>query len=185
LGLSRVCSGCHSKQHFYIVKSVTCGQEKVRRQAHPLRHHHHCEPVQTTRGASNFSCFQRGLQGGCEPLRRGRAAVSVSEWPLVSGRANRADFGSVGIFLAFPTACLATPPKLRALFPSLSSGTETEHAGGVAAGCAGRIARSDGGADLTPIALGDQLFPWIWLSRLGATLLALGPFLRDYAPPTR
>jgi len=44
------------------------------------------------------------LLTGCEPLRPGCAAFSVSEWPIVSGRANRADFGSVGIFLAFPMA---------------------------------------------------------------------------------
>jgi len=44
------------------------------------------------------------LPVGCEPLRHGRGAIFVSEWPFVSGRANRADFGSVGIFLAFPMA---------------------------------------------------------------------------------
>jgi hypothetical protein len=55
--------------------------------------------------------------------------LSVSEWLLVSGRANRDDFGSVAILLAFQMACFATPAKLRALFPSLSSGTEIDHAG--------------------------------------------------------
>jgi len=44
------------------------------------------------------------LPDGCEPLRRACAAISVSEWPLVSGRANRTHSGSVGIFLAFPMA---------------------------------------------------------------------------------
>jgi len=68
------------------------------------------------------------LPGECEPLRRGGAATSVSEWPLVSGRANRAVSGSVESFLAFPMVWLATPPKLHALFPSLSTDTETEHA---------------------------------------------------------
>jgi hypothetical protein len=40
----------------------------------------------------------------CEPLRRRRAELSVSEWPLVSGRTNRADFGSVEIYLVLPIA---------------------------------------------------------------------------------
>src|SRR6056297_2989288 len=52
----------------------------------PLRHHHHCEPVQVACPRRIFSCFQRGLPGGCEPPRRGGAAISVSEWALVSGR---------------------------------------------------------------------------------------------------
>ena len=100
----------------------------------PLRHYHPFEPVRAAHLRQNFLCFQRGLPEGCEPLRRGRAAISVSEWPLVSGRANRADFGSVGDFPAFSMTGLATPPKLPALFPSLSRGTETKHARGAGRG---------------------------------------------------
>jgi hypothetical protein len=50
---------------------------------------------------------------------------------LVYGRANRTDFGSVENFLVFPIVCLTAPPKPCALFPSLSSDVETEHAGGI------------------------------------------------------
>jgi len=67
---------------------------------HRLRHHHHCEPVQAARSRRNFSCFQRGLPGGCELLRLACIEISVSEWPLVSGRANRVDSGSVKNFSA-------------------------------------------------------------------------------------
>jgi len=84
--------------------TITYGVERVGGQTHPLRHYHHCEPVQAARPGRNFSCFQRGLPAGCEPLRLGHNVISVSVWPLVSGRANRADSGSVEIFLAFPMA---------------------------------------------------------------------------------
>src|SRR6056297_3306286 len=63
----------------------------------PLRHYRPFELVQATRSRRNFSCFQRGLPYGCELLRRGAAAISVSVWPVVSGRANRVDSGSVKI----------------------------------------------------------------------------------------
>lgn len=88
----------------FIFIAMACRVESVRSRSRSLRHHHHCEPVLAARARRIFSCFQRGLPVWCEPLRRGCAAISVSEWPLVSGRANRADFGSVENFLAFPMA---------------------------------------------------------------------------------
>lgn len=49
----------------------------VRSRSRPLRHYQPIEPGQPIRPRRIFSCFQRGLPAGCEPLRRGRTAISV------------------------------------------------------------------------------------------------------------